>query len=984
MSHSYICASCRIRSLFLNASRLHPQHQRQLSRTASLLQTTQGPIETRSQRDHRARTPVRQARSLNLQTSPVQEGEVRGRYSGQVLRPEQLLQQLDQPHYDTRENQQLDHENRRFQHHAPGSEDRSKPNDSARASHLSNSNVPPLVWKLRGIILKPSSTDPTYDEDIWRAFKDVLRAHQDSAALKELGYDRSFRNAYDYWIIRVTKQWLHALRTSTTLSVPEVSAPEPPPTPLQALRVWCYFTNRTWRAVWAHVLWLAARNVAEMYAQQSEGSKLPSEAVMVGMQQLITLWHLSMSVEARYQSNETPSDAPISLENVVSPATVDWSFLPDLDRFAVTLQDRVRRIEMNLSFVEALSMIYPGLKDFQPNQESLNDEVREPFDLQSAALVTLDLLQLVESYGGSKPLKAHSDPWLKVMEVSLKYATARKVPPAIIQRMKALDESDMRREYYHTLIERQKLAPIPSDYTLEDQDTQVDSADNQQAEESSSDNRITVHGLTDDQNHELSGNRDVLKRFANLGIKRLGRAVERQDIRAADQVRQDIGDFIIRNNGLQPPQSLYEHLIYSFLCLRSLPMGIDVFNQMVKAGYRPRLETFTVMMKGSEHLKDLKSKEYFWNKMKEIGIQPDTKAWSARIYGLMRKGHTDSGLQALTEMGNEWLTAAKAAYLKMYPSGKKKGVPDVSRSDLLARFGGDVDGVPRPDVVAMNSAITPLPAGRDQLVPKILTWGRSFGLEPDLHTYNALLNVSMRHGMVNEAVNIFLRMKERNIKADGTTWTVLLTAMFEGGFIDGLEPEQQQTKVLELLSSLEADNEASIDVKGYALAINRLLKIYNNPQAAQAVMSRMESRGVEPNAHIYTILMASYFQQTPPNFAAAESLWSYIQSWKGGYGANLDSIFYDRMIEGYAKHINSVGTAPILSFISRMESEGQKPSWRALELVARTLAGAGRVAAISSDRGYDKAKAASGEGWRYASWAKGLLAVCDFYGYAEV
>ena len=145
----------------------------------------------------------------------------------------------------------------------------------------------------------------------------------------------------------------------------------------------------------------------------------------------------------------------------------------------------------------------------------------------------------------------------------------------------------------------------------------------------------------------------------------------------------------------------------------------------------------------------------------------------------------------------DWLAAARAAYTKEYPhSKKKKGAQEVGRSDLMSRFEGDIDGVPRPDVVVMNSAISRLAAGEDKLIPRILTWGRSFGIEPDLLTYNALLNVSMRHGMVDEALNIFRRMKERNIEADSTTWTVLLTAMFEGGFIDDLEPQQQEAIVL--------------------------------------------------------------------------------------------------------------------------------------------------------------------------------------------
>ncbi|KAK6434796.1 hypothetical protein LTR95_009026 [Oleoguttula sp. CCFEE 5521] len=117
-----------------------------------------------------------------------------------------------------------------------------------------------------------------------------------------------------------------------------------------------------------------------------------------------------------------------------------------------------------------------------------------------------------------------------------------------------------------------------------------------------------------------------------------------------------------------------------------------------------------------------------------------------------------------------------------------------------------------------------------------------------------------------------------------------------------------------------------------------MLKHQSNADAARMLLEHMASHGLEPSTHIYTILMSFYFSRTPPDFAAVDALWQRIKRANAGHGAPVDGIFYDRMIEAYAKHHHTLGIASSMQFLERMGKEGKRPGWRALEAIARALA----------------------------------------------
>ena len=113
-----------------------------------------------------------------------------------------------------------------------------------------------------------------------------------------------------------------------------------------------------------------------------------------------------------------------------------------------------------------------------------------------------------------------------------------------------------------------------------------------------------------------------------------------------------------------------------------------------------------------------------------------------------------------------------------------------------------------------------------------------------------------------------------------------------------------------------------------------MIKEGNNVSTALKVLAHMGSRNVQPTAHIYTILMTYYFQLDPPDLRAADALWNQISN-TPRYSETLDIIFYDRMVEGYARH-GAMGKT--MAFLTRMSKDGKRPGWLAMIAVIQCLA----------------------------------------------
>ncbi|KAF2466443.1 uncharacterized protein BDR25DRAFT_78379 [Lindgomyces ingoldianus] len=380
------------------------------------------------------------------------------------------------------------------------------------------------------------------------------------------------------------------------------------------------------------------------------------------------------------------------------------------------------------------------------------------------------------------------------------------------------------------------------------------------------------------------------------------------------------------NKTIIPPE-IYNSFLTGFMALFEPDRTIEVWNHMIAHGLRPDVKSWTAMIVGCEKARDLEGMKQMWTRMLRSGVQPDIYAWTARIHGFMYLRNTNAAFAALDEMGQSWLAgeqAMKGSAKKSSPTPKANPFVKPTIEVVNAALSG-LANIPRPN----------LPFNRkSEMMQNILLWGRTFALRPDAHTYNTLIQFYLTSEDYHTASKLLQKMEVDGIEPDIVTYTMLLRSAFDDRQFSGLSEEQQTSKVISILTELEKSG-IKLNAYIYSSIVDRLLKLHSNFSAVRAVIDHMMSRNLIASAQIYTSLITHYFQESPPNIPAVDSLWLQITQTPG---TPIDKILFDRVIEGYAS-VGEVGK--MMAALVRMSAHGKLPGWTALTAVVRALTEAG-------------------------------------------
>jgi pentatricopeptide repeat protein len=378
---------------------------------------------------------------------------------------------------------------------------------------------------------------------------------------------------------------------------------------------------------------------------------------------------------------------------------------------------------------------------------------------------------------------------------------------------------------------------------------------------------------------------------------------------------------------------IYDNLIYAFDKLGRPDLTIEVWNHMINSGVKPNADQWRKLLVGRS--KDPEAMEKVWRRMLAAGIKPDLQSWNARIHSLLLWApKAEQGLLALDEMTKAWLTAIN----RMWPSTKFSPSLRPAFSKI-----GDFPGAPKPNEYTLNTCISGLvkrrfgKQKRVDLIPHVFKWADGLEIAPNVVTYNTLIGMCISDGNMDEAMKMMKQMSKQNIEPDAATFNIFLSHIFKPSVnAIPLSPEEQEDAVISLLDLIDSADVAK-DENVYSTLIDGLLKAQRNVVGANLVFETMIKRGVTIRPHVWTSFLTHYFQEADdvngpgvPNFPAIEALWNRTQS----MDAVLDTIFYDRMIEGYAR-FGAVDQA--LHFLTRMAKEAKKPGWVCLTAVLRTL-----------------------------------------------
>lgn len=353
---------------------------------------------------------------------------------------------------------------------------------------------------------------------------------------------------------------------------------------------------------------------------------------------------------------------------------------------------------------------------------------------------------------------------------------------------------------------------------------------------------------------------------------------------------------------------LFLRLIRNFFYIGRPKLAVEVWNLMVKSDVVPKSRHWQAMIVGSARMKDFASMQACWYQMKAAGIEPVTAHWTAWIYGLITCGEWRRGIEALEGLERLWKKAPTLA--------------DSDQDQLL------------PSFLPVNAAISGvLEVGKPGIAPRIFSWAKLQKLPLHISTFNLMLESAFKNNESKTTVDQLLsEMKAHNCQPDNTTYTIFLDAVIKqpNSSFHTKKPEAQQTIIFTLLTNLQRRG-LGLSARTYANVLDGLLAPETaNTTIARAVLEHMAANKVQPSRYVYKIFMNYYFNATPPDLPAIDSLWSLIRHDRD----IIDSTLLDRMIEGY----RDVGDFKrMLHFARMMPKQGITPSWFRLLTILRTL-----------------------------------------------
>lgn len=380
--------------------------------------------------------------------------------------------------------------------------------------------------------------------------------------------------------------------------------------------------------------------------------------------------------------------------------------------------------------------------------------------------------------------------------------------------------------------------------------------------------------------------------------------------------------------------SLFPQFLWAYMCLRRPDHATQVLNTMVEIGHTPAQEHWHAMLRGCQRARDHVTMRHVWQKMRASGIRPGLPCWTIWIQGLVLSGQWQESLEVLEELSNVWAPTA------LPDIGARRDLEDDADDSLSGRH-----DLLAPSIIPINAAITSLLAVRKpDLVGTFLKWAELHKIQPDTATFNILLRGAVRGSQPGVARSILTNLESSGCQPDVHTFTIVLDGLFRnpGSAFRSEDSEAQVVAVSDIFRQMK-DVGIEPSIYTYSSMLDGLLgsRVTTanwkhkrpNVEAARAVLDHMAKEGVKPSPHIYTILISHYFNSAPPDLASIDSLWNRMQL----DGATRDHVFYDRMIEGYAR----VGDVEkMLAFLRRMPQEGKVPGWVALRAVLQSLVSA--------------------------------------------
>jgi len=419
--------------------------------------------------------------------------------------------------------------------------------------------------------------------------------------------------------------------------------------------------------------------------------------------------------------------------------------------------------------------------------------------------------------------------------------------------------------------------------------------------------------------------KSIASRFADIdGMAR------RLDAKLAVSLWESYLDYLesVQSDDKEANDRIFASFLGTFWAIHRSDLAVDVWNYMVKSGRTLNQFHWNAMLVGCVRGRDISSLQEIWANMCRSKITPDISCWTTYIHGLIILSKWQQGLEALDLFGKTW---------KETPVVENPNPPSVPQSpDSCTTMLAPVHGA----LSALRDIDKP------ELMSTVMAWAQSKNLQLVTLTFNILLKSLARTGTQAQIQSHLAQMADHKCAPDVRTFTIMLGALVtnkNSSFLT-LPSEIQESTIISRLRDMENQgippNQHTYTTLIYGLLgdddeeppRNFTIKGTQNVPTARTILRYMQKRKMIPSVHLYTVLFNHYFESTPPEIPAIDSLWASILH--SGHTKVLDSFFYSRMVIKYAD-IDEFEKA--LQFLRHMLDEGKSPSWRALYRVISAL-----------------------------------------------
>uniref|UniRef100_A0ACD5V9D9 Uncharacterized protein n=1 Tax=Avena sativa TaxID=4498 RepID=A0ACD5V9D9_AVESA len=318
-----------------------------------------------------------------------------------------------------------------------------------------------------------------------------------------------------------------------------------------------------------------------------------------------------------------------------------------------------------------------------------------------------------------------------------------------------------------------------------------------------------------------------------LIVRRYARA---RKVKEAVETFEKMGSF-----GLKTDLSDYNWLIDVLSKSKQVKKANAIFKEMKRNGkFVPDLKTYTVLMEGWGHEKDLLMLNSVYQEMLDAGIKPDVVAYGMLISAFCKSAKCDEAIKVFHEMEATGVIPSPHVYCMLINGlGSEERLDEALKFFELSKASGFPMELPTCNAVVGAYCRSSKFEHAFGMVDEM----RKSGIGPNSRTYDIILQHLIKSQKINEAYNVFQEMGKGGCEPQINTYTIMIGMFCSNERVDMALKVWNQMKEKGVLPCMHM----------FSALINGLC-FENRLEEACVYFQEMLDKGIRPPAQLFSNL----------------------------------------------------------------------------------------------------------------------------------